>query len=258
MTELLVGDFVKVFLIFLRMMGIFFSAPIFNSTVMPSSFRILLGFTIALILKGIIPEVSLDFSQDLLKIGVMGVKEIIIGLTIGYSLNMVFWGVAFGGSLVGRDIGLSMASVFNPAMDISSDIIGDIYNYVAIMLFFILNGHHFVIQSLYSSIKLIPLGATVINGSVLDELIRLTSGVFVIALKISAPIMVAFFLLNVAVGVTSRFIPQIQIFFILHPLHLTLGVIILMTSAPIIVYLIRMLLTSIEENLTQLLRLMGS
>ena len=258
MTEILVSDFVKLILISARVAAILFIAPIFMSNFIPVSIRLLLCFAIAIILRSIVPDISYNFASDLTMLAVMGIKEMVAGLIIGFSFNIVFWGIAFGGSLIGREMGLAMAMVFNPAMEMQTDVMGEVFNYLALLVFIIVNGHHYIIEAIYASFRLIPLGEYSLEGPVVYELIRHTGIVFVIALKMVVPMMVAFFLINIAIGITSRFIPQVQIFFIVQPMHLLMGFIFLSSSMALIMYVIRFMIESVEDNLTTLLRLMGS
>ena len=102
-----------------------------------------------------------------------------------------------------------------------------------------------------------PIGKFVVNKSVLNILIKYSASVFVIAVKIAAPVMVSFFLIHIAEGIIARVIPQMQVFFVTQPLKIGLGFALLAFAVPTYVFVIKGLLRSYEESLFKLIKAMG-
>ena len=125
------------------------------------------------------------------------------------------------------------------------------------LVFLLINGHHYLIQALYSSFAIVPLGKAVINTPVYDLLLKYSASVFIIAVKIAAPILVSYFLVHIAEGVLARVIPQMQVFFVSQPLKLGLGFSMLALAVPTYLYVIKGLLSSYEESLYKLIKAMG-
>jgi flagellar biosynthetic protein FliR len=203
-------------------------------------------------MKTVSGEISLWF------LFINGAKEAITGMILGYSMHIVFWGITYAGSLIGMDIGLSMAEAFNPMEEINTNVIGEIIYTAAILIFFIIDGHHYFIQALASSFSLIPIGKFTINSSVYELLVKYTGGVFIIAVKIASPIMVSFFLVHIAEGIIARVIPQMQVFFVTQPVKVILGFSMLIALVPIYVFVIKNMLKGYEDSLFTLIKSMGA
>ncbi len=256
-TDILITDFITGLLIFLRIVALVFVAPVFNSKFIPKFARIILSLAITYIVFFTVPKIEIDVSQSLLPLALYGLKEIITGLIMGYMLNFVFWGLSFAGFLLSREVGLMMANMFDPNSQAQENILGMLFVFLGIMIFFIIRGPEYVITSLAFSFKAIPLGVFTFNESVFRILIKLSASVFVLGLKIAAPVIVAFFLVHVASGIISRVSPTFQVFFVLLPLKLGLGIFLIILMLPIFAYAIRDILSGYENNLLEILKAMS-
>jgi flagellar biosynthetic protein FliR len=241
----------------LRIVAAFAAVPIFSNKAIPVLAKIFFAFVIAYIIFLVRDNSSTKIELSLFWLFIMAVKEIITGLLIGFSLNLVFYGFSFAGSLMGFDIGISMSQVFNPMDQTETNTLGQILYMAAMLIFFLINGHHYVIRALVYSFTVIPLGKYSISKPVFDLFIKYSADVFVIAVKIAAPIIISFFLINIAEGIIARAIPQMQVFFVTQPLQIGLGFLILFICSPLIIFAIKGLLKSFEDNLFQLVRTMG-
>jgi flagellar biosynthetic protein FliR len=96
-----------------------------------------------------------------------------------------------------------------------------------------------------------------INQSVYQLLVKYSAAVFIIAVKIASPIMVSYFLIYLAEGIIAKVIPQMQVFFVVQPLVVGLGFILLVALAPVYLYVIKYLLKGYEANLMSIIRAMG-
>ena len=257
MTNILVTDFVILLLIFVRILSSFIAAPIFSNSALPAVAKIFIAFLVAYIVFSLVDKskIVVEFGTWFLVSSV--IKEVIIGLIMGYSLNMVFYAVSFAGSIMGFDIGLASAQILNPLEETQNDVVGEVIYFLAMLVFLLINGHHYLIRALYTSFTVVPLGKTVINVPVYNLLLKYSASVFIIAVKIAAPILVSFFLVHIAEGVLARVIPQMQVFFVSQPLKIGLGFSLLALAVPTYVYIIKGLLSSYEESLYQLMKAMG-
>ena len=125
------------------------------------------------------------------------------------------------------------------------------------MIFILIDGHHYLVRGLIYSFHVIPLGHLNYSESLVNLIIRYGGSVFVIAVKIASPLMVTFFLVNIASGVITRIIPQMQVFFVTQPLMLGLGFFMLISVLPIYVFVIKNLLQEYENQLFQIIRAMS-
>ncbi|NLT50064.1 MAG: flagellar biosynthetic protein FliR [Ignavibacteria bacterium] len=256
--DILVNDFIRGFLVFLRIAAILFTVPVFSQTVVPVISRLFLSIIITYMIMFSIHDFNYDVEMGLIPLAIIGIKEMLTGIIIGFSLNFVFYGFSYAGLLIGNDMGLGAASMFDMNSEAESNIIGSVLSLVATLVFILINGHHFIISALGISFKLIPLGHYSVNGEVVSLLIKYAGGIFIIAVKISAPIIVSFFLLNVASGVMARVIPQMQILFVMFPLKIGLGFLLLSTLIPAYVYIMKSLLVDYEDKLLTLIKAMST
>lgn len=257
LTDVLVTDFITGVLIFLRIVALVFVAPVFNSQFIPKFIKILLSLTITYIVFFTVPKVQLDIGNSILPLALYGIKEIITGMIMGYMLNFVFWGLSFAGFLLSREIGLMMANMFDPNSQANDNILGSLFVFLGIIIFFIIRGPEYVISSLAFSFQAIPIGVFSFNESVFRLIIRLSASVFVLGLKIASPLIVAFFLVHVASGIISRISPTFQVFFVLLPLKLGLGIFLIILMLPIFAYAIRDILSAYQNNLFEILKAMS-
>ena len=196
MTNEFIVDFIIVLLIFLRVLAAFLSAPVFGHQSIPTLVKIFLAFIIAYILFFVQKSSPVKVETSLWWLTSNAVKEVLTGLIIGYSLNLIFYGITFAGDFIGFDMGLSISEVFNPLDNSQVNVIGQALTIAALMIFILINGHHYLIRGLAYSFKIIPLGKFVMNESVYRLLIKYSSAVFVIAVKIASPIIISFFCLK--------------------------------------------------------------
>ncbi|RMD50510.1 MAG: flagellar biosynthetic protein FliR [Ignavibacteria bacterium] len=257
MIDILTNNFVSFLLIFLRIIAMFFSAPILSDNSIPVFVKIVLALFMSYVLLISLnintPLASLNFTY----LTISALKEIIVGLAIGFFMQLIFWGISYGASLIGFDLGLSMATVFNPNLEISGDVVSTLFYILAMLTFLLINGHIFLFTALHESFKLIPPTELKISDSTAQELIIQSANVFIIAVKIASPIMVTFFLMNIAEGIMSRIIPQMQVFFVLYPLRIGVGFLLITTTMIFFFYVIKELLKLHETNLIKFIRVLG-
>jgi len=258
MTDILVTDFILVILIFLRIASAFFVSPVLGHTSLPAIVKIFLGLFISYIVFLTIDKSVIKIEVSLWFLAANAVKEILSGMMMGFMLHFVFHGISFAGSLIGFDMGLSMAESFNPMAESQGNVIGDLLYFATILLFFLIDGHHYLIRGLVYSFSVIPLGRFTVTVPAYQLLIKYSGLVFILAVKIASPILVSFFLISIAEGIIARVIPQMQVFFVTQPLKIGIGFLFLTTLVPIYVYAIKGLLKGFEDNLFTLIKAMGS
>ncbi len=256
-TDILITDFITGLLVFLRIAAIVFVAPVFNSMFIPKFVKVLFSLAITYIVFFSVPKVNIDVTSSLLPLFLAGMKEIITGLILGYMLNFVFWGLSFAGFLLSREIGLMMANMFDPNSQANENILGSLFVFMGIIIFFIIRGPEYIISSLSFSFQVIPLDVFTFNESVFKLLVRLSFSVFILGLKIASPLIVAFFFVHIASGIIARVSPTFQVFFVLLPLKLGLGIFLMILMLPIFAFSIRDLLSGYEKNLLEMLKAMA-
>ncbi|PKL83971.1 MAG: flagellar biosynthetic protein FliR [Ignavibacteriae bacterium HGW-Ignavibacteriae-3] len=258
MTEILIGDFVLLLFIFLRIIAMIVTAPVLSHTAFPTLGKLFLAMVIAYMVFLTIDKSKTVVDVNLISIAVNGAREVLVGMMMGYMLTFLFHGITFAGSLIGYDMGLMMAEVMNPLDNTSSNVVGEVIYYVSLMIFFLINGHHYIIGAVVASFNVIPLTEFTMTFPVLQVIIKYSFAVFIIAIKIASPVLVSFFLIHIAEGIISRVIPNIQVFFVTQPAKIGIGFLFLSALAPIYVFAIKNLLQNYESHLSEMIKAMGT
>ncbi len=254
MTDLLISDFLTGIMIFIRIGAMFFFAPLYNSNSLPTLVKLALAVIITYILFFNVEPYPFKEDDSVVYLFIFGMKEVLVGITMGFTLNVVFQAISFAGLLVGRDMGLAMSSMFDPISGDDGNVIATLLSMAAVIVFVLINGHHFVVESLSYSFKVIPLGSFAITESAYNLLIKISGSIFILAVKIASPIIVAFFLVHIASGIISRVSPSFQVFFVLLPLKIGLGLFLLVLVMPLYIYLFRSLIYQYENKLLEIIK----
>jgi flagellar biosynthetic protein FliR len=253
--EYYILQFVLFLLIFARIASVLVTAPVFSYQVIPVQIKISIAIFFSLALFPLLKDQLPKMNFDLLSFIIAVLLEVVVGLIIGFATSLLFYGMQLAGELIGFDIGLNIASVFDPEIG-SSAVTGQLIYYFAILIFLILNGHHFIIDSMKISYESIPISGFTLNEHFYKKLIELSAFIFVVAIKIAAPVIVAMFLTNVALGILSRVVPQMNIFMVGFPLKIGVGMLIIVSTIPFILYVFKKLLLTFETSVVELIRYM--
>ncbi len=258
MAEILTIDFLTGIMIFLRISAMFVFAPIYNSDNIPVLVRLALALIVTYIAFFSVDKIIIPQNFGFVILILYGIKEILTGVIMGMTLNIVFHGVSFAGLLFGRDMGLAMTQMFDPSSNTQGNIISTLLVLTIIVVFVLINGHHFVVQAVTYSFKIIPIGKFQVTESVYKLLVKYSASIFILAVKIASPVIVAFFLVHLASGIIARVSPSFQVFFVLLPLKLMLGVLLLALVTPLYVYLFKDLIYQYEKDLFELVKAIGA
>lgn len=253
--EYTVLQFVLFLMVFLRCSALIALAPVLGHVSVPVQVKVALSGFMAFVLYPLIAESGPVVDLQLAALAVLAVQEVLTGLAIGFAAGLIFAGVRAAGELIGFDLGLSLANAFDPESG-PNNIVGAFLYLMLLMVFLLINGHHFLLQALVLSYDVVPVSGLVISGPVAESLVGLSGMVFLVAVKCAAPIIVASFLINVALALLSRVAPQIHVFIVSFPVKIGLGLLVLMATGPFLIYAFKTLLAGFEEDLLQFIKVM--
>ncbi|RXT15128.1 flagellar biosynthetic protein FliR [Ammoniphilus sp. CFH 90114] len=244
-------------LIFVRLTSYFVTVPIFSSKNVPQTAKIGLAFFLSLITftsLGIEP-VRFDETYFLLIL-----KEVFIGLTLGFIGTLILYAIQTAGGFIDMQMGLAMASVIDPQTGIHTPLMGQ-FKYILALLFLLsTNAHHLLIQGIIESYKIVPLdqlGLNISGGNITSVISQAFYHMFLSAFMIAAPIVVSLFLVDVALGIVARTVPQLNIFVIGIPIKLLTGFLILIVVLPGYFFTLKNLFKSLVQSMEALLKAMG-
>ncbi len=244
------------FLILVRMTSLFLAAPVFSSRSVPMMFKIGMGGLISFLIFPVVepntPEIALDWLQVL----VVVFAEIFTGVMIGFVLSFLFVGIEIAGEYIGLDMGFSMVQEIDPTFNQPLSVIARLKTNMAMLIFLLLDGHHYLIEALAYSYRTVPVGGWQLSSLAVQRIMQISAEVFVIGIKIAAPAVVTLFLTSVAMGIIARAVPQMNIFFVGIPLRMLAGFSALIFGMPLFLYVFQKLLEQFENNITYILQVM--
>ena len=254
-TPELIEDFI---LVFIRIISIVVMIPVFGDKVVPSTVKWGLSLFMALLLfplvrAGITPPGDSQIIPLLLRIA----GEILIGVSIGFAARLIFAGVQLAGEMLGIQIGFSIANVLDPSSNIEISLLAEFQYMLSLLLFMSVDAHHIFIKAIAESYQIIhPLNVH-FSGELLQVIVRLSRDLFVIAVKISAPVMAVLLFTNVALGVVARTVPQMNIFVVSFPLQISVGFLFIGLTAPIFAQLLQRFFLGLTGTINLLMRLLS-
>lgn len=244
-------------LIMLRASGLFLIAPILSHRAFPVPAKLGLVVLFALILVAAMPNAVVPEAQSLSELVTLAAKEIFVGLAIGFLFSLLLMGVQMAGDVISYQIGFAMASIMDPDQGHEVTTLGTFWFLSALLIFIGINGHHVIISAFNDSYQLIPAGQVVMNGSVGEMIMTYSAYVFVIALKLAAPVVVTLLLVDVAMGVVSRMMPTMNVFLLGFGVKVAVGIAIMALSLPVFAYVLEKATGYINTELINLLGALG-
>ncbi|MFA6411447.1 MAG: flagellar biosynthetic protein FliR [Syntrophales bacterium] len=244
-------------LVFLRITALIVMIPVFGDRTVPARVKAGLGLILAVIIypflkTDALPPVSSNYISMI--IGMAG--EVLIGIIIGFVARCIFAGVQSAGELIGFQMGFSMASVLDPLSNTQISALAEFQYLIAMIVFLFVDGHHIFLNAIVESYRSIPPLGFSFSGPLMEMLFNNTKEVFVIAVKISAPIMAVMIFVNVGLGVIARTVPQINVFIVGFPLQIAVGFFFLGLSIPLLVNWLGSVFHQLPAEIRQLMLLM--
>ncbi|MBD2870724.1 flagellar biosynthetic protein FliR [Paenibacillus arenilitoris] len=241
-------------LIFCRITAFFVVAPVFSSRGVPNMFKIGLGFFISFIVfltYGMKQTIVPDAEYVLLVL-----REVLLGILMGYVVYLFFTVVQTAGAFMDLQVGFAMANIVDPHTGTAAPLLGNFKYMLIIVIFLMMNGHHFLLTGLMDSYEWMPLSnelfGRLMSGSVTDFLARTVGNTFLLAIQVAAPLIVAMFLADVGLGFLTKTAPQYNVFVIGIPLKLIIGMILLILLMPGLAGIFEKLFSIMFESLEQL------
>ncbi len=209
-------------LVLFRLTGIFIFGPVFGSSVIPMRAKVLLALVLAFCIYPVIPP-QVPVQLSLMTLAVAVGTELLIGLVIGYGASLPLVAMQIGGLMMGHQLGLGLAQVFNPEFNEQTEIMSQLLFFLALVAFLLLGGHHAMLVALVHSFESVPLGGYRMDGSVLDLVVGLLTATFELGIRVAAPLLCLVFLETIAMGFVARTVPQLNILSLGFPLRILLG-----------------------------------
>jgi len=151
----------------------------------------------------------------------------------------------------------SCCNEFDPSIGSQVSVIGRFWYVLAVLIFLTINGHHMIISAFVNSYQVIPPAGVAIQGGVGELIIRYTAYVFVIGLKIAAPVMITLFLTDVALGTIAKTMPTMNVFFVGFPIKIAMCLLVMALALPIFAYVLERGVSFLDHELNMMFLSMG-
>jgi len=253
---MLPGDWLTWLLVFCRISAVLAIFPIFSSTHYPVQLRVALGAALAFFTSAALPPADLGAAGWGAVVGAFA-REVGVGLLLGFVGRMLFYALDTAGGIMSTQMGLMLATDINPFSGARTDAPGMLLNVLAVTLFFSLDLHHAFLLGLQRSFELAPLGAARGSEAVVMDVVSRTSGLFVVAVQIAAPIIAVSFLISLIFSVLGRAVPQMNVFTESFAFRTLTGLIVLGLSLNVMAQHISNYLHRLPEDVLHVAALLG-
>lgn len=218
--------------VFFRIGAFFMAANVFFPSGTPKIFKVCFSLLIsAMVGINIEAGITVGSTYELI---VFGILETVNGLVLGYIVNLCFYSLKIAGNLIDYQIGLSMSSTYDPNTNANATLIENLMYFIGLVVFFGLNAHHVLINSILNSFEIIPIGYSIIDNN-LGYIMKVFIEYFIIGMKIASPIVLILIITDLITGIISRSISGLNVMIIGMPLKMLIGLIFIMAALPFII-----------------------
>ncbi|WP_284139965.1 MULTISPECIES: flagellar biosynthetic protein FliR [unclassified Virgibacillus] len=243
-------------LVFIRVTAFFVVMPLFSYRTIPVPFKIGISFFLAFILYYTVDGSAIMFDSTY---PFLILKEMLVGVLIGLIAYIIVSAIQIAGGFIDFQMGFAIANVIDPQTGAQSPLMGQYFYIIALLFLLSVNGHHLLIDGIFYSFEFIPLDRFIPfqDGTIADFVITSFNKMFVIAFQISIPIVGCLFLVDVALGIIARTVPQLNVFVVGLPLKILVSFVVILFFMSLYVSLAKGLFSLMYETMHRLMQLFG-
>jgi flagellar biosynthetic protein FliR len=250
-----IPQFEALTVILVRVSGIMAAIPLIGGRAVPAQVKVGLMLMIGLVLMPIVPMPAIPRDHLLLWAGLGA--EFLVGLVLGLGVRLVFTGIELAGELMGGQMGVGVVQLFDPVSSRPIPLISNFYTVLASLVFVSMNAHFLVVQAVAGSFALVPPFGAGLSSALVDDVIRLTQGMFLTALRLAAPVMAVILLINLGMAILGRAVTQLNVFVLSFPVTIAGGFLVMGASLPFTLGVFGQEFARLEEIIAALLRMLG-
>ena len=241
-------------LVFIRTSAIVMTAPLFGSPAVPVRIKMGLGLVLTLILLPLVGKADGVDAGNLYSLVQAAFRELLIGVSTGFMASLIFAGINLAGQLMGFQMGFAIVNVLDPINQAQVSIISQFVGFMALVIFVSLDAHHLFIRALADSFALVRPGTGFISNFAISELMKAGAELFLIALKVGAPVIAILLFVNVGLGIVARTVPQMNVFIVGFPLTIGVGLMALGLTLPFLLEMLKGTFDGMGRNIYILLK----
>lgn len=207
------------------------AAPAFGGHFAPAPVRIGLSLLLAVLMAPLVPPMAFTSTIGL---GVLVAREMAIGLIMAMAVRAVIAGAELGGHLAGNQLMLSYGSVIDPQGGVRNNLVATLYGNLTLLTFLAINGHHAMLRALMQSYVVLPIGSGGVAPSLASSVTQLLGIVFVLGLRLAAPIIVVMLVLEVGMALMARVAPSLNLMAVAPPVRVMVGLLAVAAMIPLL------------------------
>ncbi|QTD42314.1 flagellar biosynthetic protein FliR [Sporosarcina sp. Te-1] len=244
-------------LILTRVSAFILTVPLFSYRAIPATHRIIFAALLAwmIVFTMDVPPLEIDGTYFLLVM-----KEAMVGLFIGMIAYIVISAIQIAGGFIDFQMGFAIANVIDPQTGAQSPLLGQFFNALALLLLLSLNGHHMLLDGIFYSYQFISvdhLWPAFADERVIEFVVRTFVMTFAIAFQMSIPIVATLFLVDLALGITARTVPQLNIFVVGFPIKIGVSFLVLAIMAGVMIAVMQKLFEVMMSSMRGLMIILG-
>ena len=239
-----------------RVIALIAAIPAFAGSGISAQSKVMLAFTTALLLFPAMAPHTPRADFTLPSFGLLVINEVLLGVLIGLTAQLIFAAITFGGTVIGYQMGFAAANIFDPQTTQQLSLMSQFINVLALLAFLALNGHHYFFRLIVESYVLLPPGPLDFSAGAVDELMRLTSRMFVLGVKFSAPILALLLIANMVLGILARVFPQLNVFMLSFPINIGISFLVIGLTLGVMFAILRREFDTLPQDLLNLLHLL--
>jgi flagellar biosynthetic protein FliR len=231
LSQLAGNELAGFILVLARVTPLFFVAPVFSSNLIPAHVRGIIAVGISIGLAPIALH-GQHIPSDALVLAGLVVEGMLVGLAFAFTLSILLAAVESAGAVVDVVSGFSYGSLINPMNGDNGAVMSRFYSLVGTMIFLVIGGDAWTLRGLARTFQLVPLTSGPQLSSLIGGAVQVFATVFAGALEIAAPVLIALLITDVAFGVVSRVVPQLNVFAVGFPTKVAVAMLVVGASVP--------------------------
>lgn len=217
-------------LVFVRCSAMLVSSPVFGSQSTPLPIRIMATLSISCAMTVALKPTGMPMPTDMYMLAAAVIHEVVAGLIIGIFLQLALQAAMMAGSIIDLQAGLGMSQTLNPVSGVSSTVLSQYKFMLAVVIFLTMNGHHLMLQAFADSYQALPSSISLPRLQI--ELVAAVGRMSIVALQIAAPVMAVGIVVDAALGVVNKAVPQMQVFMVGLPAKIMMGLVAMSLALP--------------------------
>jgi flagellar biosynthetic protein FliR len=219
------------FLVLARIAPLFVLAPLFSSTFLPAQVRTVIAVGLAIGLTGVVAH-GQQIPSGALQLTGLFLEQLLVGGALAFALGAMFAAVQAAGSMLDAVAGFSFGAMLNPLTGTQDAILNQLYTMVGLAVFVALGGYAYALRGLARTFELVPLTGSVAFRSVVGGSVGMFTSILTSAVELAAPVMLAVIVTDIAFGMLSRVVPQLNVFAVGFPVKVGVSIIAVTISLP--------------------------